>query len=91
MIYSIDSNSVKTLKYSLDGSKDLIKSINIEKNQLKFNVLLIDDKYINQFSYSNPENKENINIKLLKSSHLEKLNKIIKSNKYSDFLIVDNL
>ncbi len=91
LLYSIDSNSVKTLKYNLDGSKDLIQSINIEKNQLKFNVLLIDDKYINQFSYSNPENKENINIKILKSSHIDKLNNIIKSNKYSDFLIVDNL
>ena len=34
---------------------------------------------------------ENINIKLLKSTHLEKLSNIIKSNKYSDYLLVDNL
>ena len=91
LIYSVLEDSVKTLKYKLDGSKDLIKSINIDKNKLKFNVILVDDKFINQFNYNNTNNKENINIKLLKSTHLEKLSNIINLNKYSDFLIVDNL
>jgi hypothetical protein len=91
LIYSVLGNSVKTLKYKLDGSKDSIKAINIDKNKLKFNVILVDDKFINQFNYNNTNNKENINIKLLKSTHLEKLSNIINANKYSDFLLVDNL
>lgn len=91
LIYSIPNQSVKTLKYNVGGNKDLIRGIDIQKNRLKFNVILIDDKNINQFNYNNSKNKENINIKILKSSHLDKLANIINSNKNSDFLIVDNL
>lgn len=88
-IYSIDSNSIRTLKYNLQGQKDFIKGIEINKNKLKYNVMLIDDQFINQFGYTT--NKEKINIKLLKQTHLNKLEKIIKSNKYNDFLVIDNL
>lgn len=91
VLYSIFNNSVKTLKYELDPKKELISGINIRQNQLKFNVILIDDKNINQFNYNNISNKDNINIKLLKSSHINKLANLIKSNKYNDFLLIDNL
>ena len=91
ILYSIPDDSVKTLKYKLGGSKDSIKSINIDKNKLKFNVILIDDKNINQFNYNNKSNKDNINIKLLKSSHINKLSNLINSDKYRDFLLIDNL
>jgi hypothetical protein len=91
LLYMIEDNGVKTLKYKLGGSKDSIKAINIDKNKLKFNVILIDDKNINQFNYNNTSNKDSINIKLLKSSHLNKLADIINSNKYRDFLLIDNL
>ena len=91
LLYTIFDDSVKTLKYKLDGKKDNIRSININKNKLKFNVILIDDKNINQFNYNNKSNKESINIKLLKSTHINKLSNVINSNKYKDFLLVDNL
>lgn len=91
LIYSINSNSVRTLKYNLAGNKDSIKGIEINFNLLKYNVLLIDDEYINQFNYSKTNNKEQINIKLLKSTHLNKLENIINLNKNNDFLIIDNI
>ena len=90
IIYSIDNN-IKTLKYDLDNNKEIIKGINIDKNNLKYNILFIDDKNINQFNYNNLNNKNSINIKLLESSHIDKLSSIINRNKYSDFLLVDNL
>jgi hypothetical protein len=94
LLYQIDSNPVKTLKYKLDSSKDSkdsIKGIDIYKNKIKFNVLFIDDKFINQFNYSNQNNSSEINIKMLKIHHINKLKKLFSSNKYSDFLIIDNL
>ena len=90
-IYSINDNSVKTLKYNLNGKKDSIKGIEINKNKLKYNILLIDDEYINQFSYTETKNQERINIKLLKLSHIDKLEKIINLNKNNDFLVIDNI
>lgn len=90
-IYSIDSNSIKTLKYNLAGKKDLIKGIEINKNKLKYNVILVDDESINQFTYSQSTDKEKINIKLLKMSHLDKLEKITNLNKYSDYIVIDHL
>jgi len=90
-IYSLDYNSIKTLKYNLSGTKDSIKGIEVNKNKLKYNILLIDDKYINQFSYTQKNNKEQINIKLLKSSHLDKLQKIINLNKNNDYLVIDSI
>lgn len=91
LLYQIDKNSVKTLKYKLDDKNSIIKGIGIDKNMLRFNVLFVDDKFIHYFNYNNINNKENINIKLLKSSHLDKLSKVINTNRYSDFLIVDKI
>jgi hypothetical protein len=91
LIYSVEPNSIRTLKYNLKGKKDYIKGIEVSKNKLKYNVMLIDDIYINQFGYSQSNNKEQINIKLLKTYHLDKLEKIINLNKYNDYLIVNNL
>lgn len=90
LIYSVEPNSIKTLKYNLKGKKDYIEGIEVSKNKLKYNVMLIDDIYINQFGYSQSNNKEQINIKLLKTHHLDKLEKIINLNKYNDYLIVNN-
>lgn len=90
LIYSVEPNSIRTLKYNLKGKKDYIKGIEISKNKLKYNVMLIDDIYINQFGYSQSNNKEQINIKLLKTYHLDKLEKIINLNKYNDYLIINS-
>lgn len=79
------------MKYNLAGNKDSIKGIEINKNRLKYNILLIDDKYINQFNYTKAENQEQINIQLLKSSHIDKLENITNLNKNNDFLIVNNI
>ena len=90
-VYSIHSNSMRTLKYNLEGNKGYIKGIEISKNKLKYNIMLIDDKYINQFGYSDSSNKEQINIKLLKSTHVDKLEKVINSNKHNNYLVINNL
>ena len=91
IIYKINQNDVKTLKYDVSDKKNNINGILINKNKLKFNLILLDDKYINQLTYHNSNNKSNINIRLLKSNHLDKLANLIKTNKYNDFLIMDNL
>ena len=38
--------------------------INIYKNKLRFNLVLLDDTYINQMKYHNLNNKSKVNIKL---------------------------
>lgn len=91
LIYSIKPNSIRTLKYNLEGKKDFVTGIDISKNKLKYNVMLVDDEHINQFGYSQSTNNEQINIKLLKSNHIDKLEKIINSNKYNDYLIMNSL
>ena len=37
------------------------------------------------------DNKSKVNVKLVKSTHLENLAKHMRKNKYSDFLIVDKI
>ena len=90
LLTNIDKYDVKTLKYNLDKNTDSINSINIIKNKLRFNLLLLDDQNIYQMRYHN-NNKSKINIKLIKSEHLDKLANHMRNNKYSDFLIVDKL
>jgi hypothetical protein len=90
-LVSIDNNNVKTLKFNLDKSGDNINGINILKNKLRFNLLLLDDKYINQMSYTDHNNKSKVNIKMIKTTHLDNLANHMRNNKYSDFLIVDKL
>jgi hypothetical protein len=53
--------------------------------------LLLDDTYINQMTYTNPDSKSKVNIRVVKSTHLNNLAKYMRNNKYSDFLIVDKL
>ena len=84
------TKGVKTLKYNINKLTDKIDGVDITKNKLRFNLLLLDDSSINQMKYHN-DNKSKVNIKLVKSTHLENLAKHMRKNKYSDFLIVDKL
>ena len=90
-VVKIDDHNVKTLKYNLDKESDSINGINVIKNKLRFNLLLLDDTYINQMTYTNPDSKSKVNIRVVKSTHLNNLAKYMRNNKYSDFLIVDKL
>jgi hypothetical protein len=89
-VTSVDLNDVKTLKYNINKLTDKIDGVDITKNKLRFNLLLLDDSSINQMKYHN-DNKSKVNIRLVKSTHLENLAKYMRKNKYSDFLIVDKI
>jgi hypothetical protein len=91
IITQVENNNVKTLKFNLDKEGETTFGINITKNKLRFNLLLLDDKYINQMTYTNTDNKTKVNIKYVKSTHLNNLANYMRNNKYSDFLIVDKL
>jgi hypothetical protein len=90
-VVQIDNNNVKTLKFNLDKEGEELTGINILKNKLRFNLLLLDDSHINQMTYTNTENKSKVNIKMVKSTHLDNLANHMRNNKFSDFLIVDKL
>ena len=82
---------VKTLKYDISKNDDLINGVIIDKNKLKFNLFLLDDNFINQFTYHNDKNDSKVDIKLIKSSHLENLSNLMAQNNCNDFLITDNI
>ena len=90
-VVQIENNNVKTLKFNIDKEGEALTGINILKNKLRFNLLLLDDSHINQMTYTNSNNKSKVNIKLIKSTHLNNLANYMRNNKYSDFLIVDKL
>lgn len=90
-IVQIENNNVKALKFDLDKEGEALTGINIVKNKLRFNLLLLDDSHINQMTYTNPNNKSKVNIKLIKTTHLNNLANHMRNNKYGDFLIVDKL
>jgi hypothetical protein len=75
----------------LDKEGDIINDISILKNKLRFNLLLLDDTHINQMTYSELNSKSKVNIKMIKSTHLEHLANYMRNNKYGDFLIIDKL
>jgi hypothetical protein len=90
-VIHVDNNNVKTLKFNIDKEGETIDGIDILKNKLRFNLLLLDDTFINQMTYTNPNNKSKVNIKLIKTTHLNNLAQHMRDNKYGDFLIVDKL
>lgn len=90
-LVQIEDNNVKTLKFNIDKEGEALTGINILKNKLRFNLLLLDDSHINQMTYTNPENKTKVNIKMVKSTHLNNLANYMRNSRYSDFLIVDKL
>jgi Zn-dependent M28 family amino/carboxypeptidase len=83
IINKINKYDVKTLKYNINKDTNNIDNVIINENKLRYNLILLDDKYINQLTYHNIDNKTQINIKLLKSEHLEKLSNHIRNNKYN--------
>ena len=91
VINSINKYDVKTLKYDINKKNNNIDGIFINKNKLRFNLILLDDTSINQMVYHAENNKSTINIKLIKSNHIENLINALKNNSYSDYLMVENL
>lgn len=90
VINKINKNDVKSLKYDLSNKNDTINGIIINKNKLRFNLFLLDDNFLNQFTYHN-DNENKVNIKLIKTEHLEKLSKLMIQNNCNDFLITDSI
>lgn len=87
----IDEYGVRVLGYNTTDEFVTIDSVKIKKNKLKFNLMLLDDTNINQLTYHEIGTKSKINIKLIKSSHLDNLTQIMKKNKYNDFIIINKL
>ena len=86
------SNKIKTRnksKYNLNNKN--IDGLTISKNKLKFNLLFLDDTSINQMVYHSKKNKNKINIKLIKSTHLKNLLDLMINSQYSEYIIVENL
>ena len=90
IINNLSKYDVKTLKYDLNKVNNNINGISINKTKLRFNLILLDDTNINQLVYHNTKNKSTVNIKLIKSDHIDKLIKLVKKND-NDYLIVDNI
>ena len=91
VLNKIEKNDVKTLKYDLSKKDNYINGIIINKNKLRFNLILLDDTFMNQFVYHNDKNKNKVDITLLKTEHLEKLSNLIIQNNHNDFLITNNI
>jgi hypothetical protein len=91
VLNKIEKNDVKTLKYDLSKKDSYINGIIINKNKLRFNLILLDDTFMNQFVYHNDKNKNKVDINLLKTDHLEKLSNLIIQNNHNDFLITNNI
>lgn len=90
-VTNVELNNVKTLKFNIDKEGETINGIDVLKNKLRFNLLLLDDANINQMTYTNENNKSKVNVKLIKSTHLNNLAQYMRNNKFSEFLIVDKL
>jgi hypothetical protein len=91
VINKLNVYDVKTLKYDLSKNDDYINGVIVNKNKLKFNLFLLDDNFINQFTYHNSKNDNKVDIKLIKSSHLENLSNLMAQNNFNDFLIANNI
>ena len=92
IISKINKFDVKTLKYLYSKNNlNNVKGINIKHNQLRFNVLLLDDENINQLIYQNNNKNDTINIKLIKNSHIENIISHIQNNKQNNLIITNNL
>lgn len=90
-VTNVEFNNVKTLKFNIDKEGETIDGIDVLKNKLRFNLLLLDDTNVNQMTYTNTNNKLKVNVKLIKSTHLNNLAQHMRNNKFSEFLIVDRL
>lgn len=90
IINKINKNDVRRFSYDINKNTKNIEGINVTGNLLRFNLMLLDDENINQLTYHDPNNKSKVNIKLIKSNHLENLANVAYNNN-KDYLMIDKL
>ena len=83
-ITDIGLNDIRTLKYKTN-------KIEISKHHLRFNLVLLDDVFLNQMIYQNDKNSSKIKINLIKNTHLKNIVQYLQNNNEQNFLIIDKI
>jgi len=83
-ITDIGLNDIRTLKYKTN-------KIEISKHHLRFNLVLLDDVFLNQMIYQNDNNSSKIKINLIKNTHLKNIVQYLQNNNEQNFLIIDKI
>jgi hypothetical protein len=91
IINNINELAVHTISFNMNNHNNYINGINISKNKLRFNLIYLDDTYLNQFIYHDVKNSNKVKISNIKHIHLNNVINELKKNKNKDLLIVKNI
>jgi hypothetical protein len=89
-INNINNLAIHKIKFDIDD-KNNINGVNISKSKLRFNLILLDDKYINQMKYHDINNKNRVLINTVKNIHLNNLSQLLQKYNYNDVVILNKL
>jgi fatty acid-binding protein DegV len=83
--------AIHKIGFNMDNHNNYINGINISKNKLRFNILFLDDEYLNQFIYHDLKNLNKIKISNIKSNHLINIIEKLKNGNYKDVIYTTNI
>jgi fatty acid-binding protein DegV len=83
--------AIHKIGFNMDNDNNYINGINISKNKLRFNVLFLDDEYLNQFIYHDLKNSNKVKISNIKSNHLINIIEKLKNGNYKDVIYTTNI
>ena len=89
-INNINNLAIHKIKFDIDD-KNNVNGVNISKSKLRFNLILLDDKYINQMKYHDINNKNRVLINTVKNTYLSNLSQLLQKYNYNDVIIVNKL
>ena len=90
-INNINNLATHKIKFDIDNDTNNINGVNISKSKLRFNLIFLDDKYINQMKYHDMNNKNKVLISTIKTNHLNNLSQLLGKYNYNDVIIVNKL
>lgn len=90
-INNINNLATHKIKFDIDNDTNNINGVNISKSKLRFNLIFLDDKYINQMKYHDINNKNKVLINTVKNNHLNNLSQLLEKYNYNDVIIVNKL
>jgi hypothetical protein len=91
VINNINDMAIHKIGFNMDNHNNYINGINISKNKLRFNILFLDDEYLNQFIYHDLKNLNKIKISNIKSNHLINIIEKLKNGNYKDVIYTTNI
>lgn len=91
VINNINDMAIHKISFNMDNHNNYINGINISKNKLRFNVLFLDDEYLNQFIYHDLKNSNKVKISNIKSNHLINIIEKLKNGNYKDVIYTTNI